>query len=85
MARQTLENTYFVIRSGCVTKGVQRRDKVSRHHGSYKSNPVQISARAVGARIRLVVTRNNCQAGFLWTWIGKGRGREREASPPSGL
>lgn len=29
-----------------MTKSVQPRDKVSRHHGSYKSNPVQISARA---------------------------------------
>lgn len=60
-----------MIRSGCVTKSVQPRDKVSRHHGSYKSNPVQIS---VAARIRLVVTRNNCRQDSYGPGSGKGGG-----------
>lgn len=54
-----------------MTKSVQPRDKVSRHHGSYKSNPVQIS---VAARIRLVVTRNNCRQDSYGPGSGKGGG-----------
>ena len=55
---------------------------MGREHRANKSNPAQISAN-VGARIRLVVTRNNCQEDSYGAAMGSdGKGEPFPSPPP---